>query len=111
MLYGSPTLCAYIDMEYGSLDALYLEILSDLFRHAFDSSVLDNFYDAGNCIDGRLTSVWNWCSSLEKKRYFHMFLFTGASAFLLFAVFPCSLSWWDLMDSMASGRFCGSMGL
>lgn len=20
----------------------------------------DNFYDAGSCIDGRLTSAWNW---------------------------------------------------
>ena len=79
-LYGSPALRAYIDAEYGSLDALYLEILGDFFRHAFDGSGADNFYDAGSCIDGRLTSAWNWCSSLEKKRYFHVFLLTGASA-------------------------------
>jgi hypothetical protein len=78
-LYNSPALRAYIDAEYGSLDALYLEILGDFFRHAFDGSGADNFYDAGSCIDGRLTSAWNWCSSLEKKRYFHVFLLTGAS--------------------------------
>src|SRR5713226_7310498 len=70
--YKSPTLRAYIDAECGSLDALYLEILGDFFRHAFDGSGADNFYDAGSCIDGRLTSAWNWCVSLEKKRYFHV---------------------------------------
>jgi Protein of unknown function (DUF2009) len=79
-LYNSPALRAYIDAEYGTLDALYLEILGDFFRHAFDGSGADNFYDAGSCIDGRLTSAWNWCSSLEKKRYFHVFLLCGASS-------------------------------
>lgn len=78
-LYNSPALRAYVDAEYGSLDGLHLAILSDFFRHAFDGSGADNFYDAGSCIDGRLTSAWNWCSSLEKKRYFHVFLLTGAS--------------------------------
>ena len=24
----------------------------------------------GSCIDGRLTSAWNWCSSIEQKSYF-----------------------------------------
>ncbi|KAF8263948.1 hypothetical protein EI94DRAFT_1739579 [Lactarius quietus] len=67
--------------EYGSLDALYLDILGDFFRHAFDGSGADNFYDAGSCIDGRLTSAWNWCSSLEKKRFFHVFLLTGFNGF------------------------------
>jgi hypothetical protein len=27
----------------------------DFFRSAFDGSGADNFYDAGSCIDGRLT--------------------------------------------------------
>ena len=34
-----------------------------------DGSGADNFYDAGSCIDGRLTSAWNWCSKLAKKPY------------------------------------------
>src|SRR5579863_4332867 len=60
-LYNSPALRVYIDAEYGSLDALYIEILGDFFRHAFDGSGADNFYDAGSCIDGRLANAWNWC--------------------------------------------------
>jgi len=53
------------------------EILCDFFRHGFDGSGADNFFDAGSCIDGRLTSAWNWCAQLEKKRYFPVFLLTG----------------------------------
>lgn len=35
------------------------------YRSAFDGSGADNFYDAGSCIDGRLTSAWNWCSQIS----------------------------------------------
>jgi len=93
-IYSTPSLRNYIDSEYGSLDGLYLEILGDFFRHAFDGSGADNFYDAGSCIDGRLTSAWNWCAMLEKKRYFHVFLLTGTHLFILsganFALTPSS---------------------
>ena len=33
---------------------------------------------AGSCIDGRLTSAWNWCSQIEKKPYYHIFKVAGA---------------------------------
>ncbi|KZT42998.1 hypothetical protein SISSUDRAFT_1040890 [Sistotremastrum suecicum HHB10207 ss-3] len=76
-----PSLKAYITKEFGSERDLQIEILSDFFRHAFDGSGADNFYDAGSCVDGRLTSAWNWCASIEKKRYFSIFLLTGFSGF------------------------------
>ncbi|PFH51346.1 hypothetical protein AMATHDRAFT_59428 [Amanita thiersii Skay4041] len=76
-----PALRSYIDDEFGTMDNLYREILGDFFRHGFDGSGADNFFDAGSCIDGRLTSAWNWCNMLEKKRYFHVFLLTGFVGF------------------------------
>ncbi|KAF8338546.1 hypothetical protein F5887DRAFT_982716 [Amanita rubescens] len=76
-----PALRSYIEDEFGPTENLYREILGDFFRHGFDGSGADNFFDAGSCIDGRLTSAWNWCSSLEKKRYFHVFLLTGFMGF------------------------------
>ncbi|EIW76289.1 hypothetical protein CONPUDRAFT_130825 [Coniophora puteana RWD-64-598 SS2] len=76
-----PALRSYIEDEFGSPEACAREILGDFFRHGFDGSGADNFFDAGSCIDGRLTSAWNWCSNLEKKRYFHVFLLTGFVGF------------------------------
>jgi len=80
-LAAKPALRSYIDDEFGSVENLVLEILGDFFRHGFDGSGADNFFDAGSCIDGRLTSAWNWCASLEKKRYFPVFLLTGFVGF------------------------------
>lgn len=74
---AKPALKSYIEDEFGSEENLAKEILGDFFRHGFDGSGADNFFDAGSCIDGRLTSAWNWCSSLEKKRYFPVFLLAG----------------------------------
>jgi len=31
--------------------------LTDFFKYAFNGSGADNFFDAGSCIDGRLTSA------------------------------------------------------
>ena len=39
------------------------------------------FFDAGSCIDGRLTSAWNWCSKLEKKSYYPIFMLSGFQGF------------------------------
>lgn len=63
-----PALKQYVLGEYGSLEGAQVEILSDFFKHGFDGSGADNFFDAGSCIDGRLTSAWNWCSTIEKKK-------------------------------------------
>jgi len=67
--------------SFGGDRALQTTLLADFFRHAFDGSGADNFFDAGSCIDGRLTSAWNWCSSIERKSYFPIFLLTGFSGF------------------------------
>lgn len=50
-------------------------------RHAFDGSGADNFFDAGSCVDGRLTSAWNWGSRIEKKSYYNLFKVAGFSSF------------------------------
>ena len=76
-LFEKPAIRSYIEDEFGSQEGLCREILGDFFRHGFDGSGADNFFDAGSCIDGRLTSAWNWCSSLEKKRFFPVFLLSG----------------------------------
>ena len=80
------------------MDDLYKEVLGDFFRHAFDGSGADNFFDAGSCIDGesdvgflaadqinesvgRLTSAWEWCSKIEKKKYWNIFQLCGFHSF------------------------------
>ena len=49
-----------IDEGFGGLFLVKKAILHDFFRSAFDGSGADNNYDAGSCVDGRLTSSWNW---------------------------------------------------
>ncbi|KAH9938026.1 uncharacterized protein B0H18DRAFT_1080830 [Fomitopsis serialis] len=78
---SSPALRSYFDDEFGSVDNCCREILGDFFRHGFDGSGAGNYFDAGSCIDGRLTSAWNWCSELEKKRFFPVFLLSGFIGF------------------------------
>ncbi|OCH95931.1 hypothetical protein OBBRIDRAFT_787776 [Obba rivulosa] len=77
----NPALRSYIDDEFGSPENCTREILADFFRHGFDGSGAGNYFDAGSCIDGRLTSAWNWCSLLEKKRFFPIFLLSGFIGF------------------------------
>lgn len=119
-LMEKPALRSFIEDEFGSKEGLAREILGDFFRHGFDGSgagmtmiinllekkniaddiffFVDNFFDAGSCIDGRLTSAWNWCSSLEKKRFFPIFLLSGEYLLIFFFFLDCfallvSLHW------------------
>lgn len=71
----------YVITTYGGLEKLKKDILYDFFRSAFDGSGAENFYDAGSCIDGRLTSAWNWCSQLSTKPYYPIFKLTGFIGF------------------------------
>ncbi|KAG0261381.1 hypothetical protein DFQ27_003001 [Actinomortierella ambigua] len=70
----------YLRSAFGGVQELRKQIVCDFFRHAFDGSGADNFFSAGSCIDGRLTSAWNWCSQIEKKPYFPVFLLTAGTA-------------------------------
>jgi len=74
-------LSRWMEATYGGVTALRVAILQDFFRFAFDGSGADNFFDAGSCIDGRLTSAWNWCSSLPAKPFYMAFLLTGNTTF------------------------------
>ena len=71
----------YIKEVWGSTKAAQKAVLADFFRHAFDGSGGDNMDDAGSCIDGRLTSAWNWCNSIRDKPYYPLFLLTGFNSF------------------------------
>ena len=73
-------LSRFVD-SLGGIEFVKKEILCDFFRHGFDGSGGDNFFDAGSCIDGRLTSAWNWCSELSSKKFFPLFKLTGFLSF------------------------------
>ena len=70
-----------VDQGFGGMESLRKDILYDFFVHAFDGSGADNFYDAGSCIDGRMTSAWNWCSQLPQKKFYPIFKLTGFKSF------------------------------
>lgn len=76
-----PFAYSWAESQFGSVESLKKTILVDFFRHAFDGSGSDNFYDAGSCIDGRLTSAWNWANLITKKPYYKMFLICGFTGF------------------------------
>eukprot|EP00392_Amoebophrya_sp_AT5.2_P010185 g10238.t1 len=67
---------AFID-QFGGCERAQKLILWDFFKHGFDGSG----DDGGSCVDGRLTSSWNWCSQIEKKEYFSLFLLCGFQGF------------------------------
>jgi len=73
LLREHPALQEYIKVQFGTSENLVIEILRDFFRHGFDGSGADNFFDAGSCIDGRLTSAWEWCSKIDRKAYAPVF--------------------------------------
>ena len=80
-LHKDPHLGRWMDSSFGGVQQLRNTILCDFFRYAFDGSGADNFFDAGSCIDGRLTSAWNWCSTLPEKPFYMAFKLAGFTTF------------------------------
>jgi len=80
-LYKNSDLRSYIDDAFGGAEILKKDLLCDFFRYGFDGSGADNFFEAGSCIDGRLTSAWNWCSQLDKKAFYPIFKLAGFTGF------------------------------
>eukprot|EP01119_Soliformovum_irregulare_P000387 TRINITY_DN10267_c0_g1_i1.p1 TRINITY_DN10267_c0_g1~~TRINITY_DN10267_c0_g1_i1.p1 ORF type:complete len:561 (-),score=171.02 TRINITY_DN10267_c0_g1_i1:18-1700(-) len=77
----NPNVHKFIESAFNGIENLRKIILCDFFRHAFDGSGADNFFDAGSCIDGRLTSAWNWCSKIHTKDYYVIFKMCGFIGF------------------------------
>merc|ERR1712137_1029020 len=80
-LMEDPHIEYFIGHIYGGPAKLKKDILLDFFKYGFDGSGADNFFDAGSCIDGRLTSAWNWCSKLHQKPFYSIFKLTGFTGF------------------------------
>lgn len=76
-----PAVAAYVKDTFGGVDAAQKTVLRDFFRHGFDGSGGDNMDDAGSCIDGRLTSAWNWCNQIRTKPFYPLFTLAGFSSF------------------------------
>jgi len=70
-------IASYVDTQFGSEKDLEMAVLADYFKHGFDGSG----DDGGSCIDGRLTSSWNWTSRVVKKKYYHFFMLSGFQGF------------------------------
>lgn len=71
----------YVCRKFGSPQRAKLYIMKDFVRSGFNGSGGDNYYDAGSCIDGRLTSAWNLCSKIEKRSYYPIMMLSGFYGF------------------------------
>lgn len=68
---GASLVCCAWRFPGASLLILSVVMLSPVLARfdlrRFDGSGAENDYDAGSCVDGRLTSAWNWCSKVSKE--------------------------------------------
>ena len=80
-LVEDPGLSFYIENSFGGAEKLKKDILLDFFRSAFDGSGGETFFESGSCIDGRLTSAWNWGNKISEKNYYNVFKLCGFTSF------------------------------
>lgn len=76
-----PFVAKYLEEAFGGEEELKAEFLGDFFRSGFDGSGADNSFDAGSCIDGRLTSAWQWTNIIQKRPYFKALLLSNFQGF------------------------------
>ncbi|EEB07578.1 DUF2009 protein [Schizosaccharomyces japonicus yFS275] len=76
-----PGVLQYIENAFITKRDLEKTILADFMRYAFDGSGADNWFDAGSCIDGRLTSAWNWANTIHTREYYRILLMSGFLSF------------------------------
>lgn len=77
-LTAGDSLHAFIaSSSFKTVENVKKSILCDFFRHGFDG----DGDDGGSCIDGRLTSAWNWSAKIEKKTYYPVFLLADFQGF------------------------------
>ncbi|CAM9195762.1 unnamed protein product [Scytosiphon promiscuus] len=72
-----PVLGHYVDVGWGGVRNAKMAIFGNDMSHGWDGSG----DDGGSCIDGRLTSAWNWCSLLPKKPFAPIFYLAGQYGF------------------------------
>lgn len=70
-----------ITNEYESIDNLVKLICHSFFRKAFNGSGANDYFSAGSCVDGRLTSTWEWANQIHKYDFYKFFLLTGFTGF------------------------------
>lgn len=70
-----------IKLQFHSVDELLKHILQNFFTKAFNGSGANDFFSAGSCVDGRLTSTWEWANEIHKQEYFKFFLLSGFTGF------------------------------
>jgi hypothetical protein len=78
---GDAKVAAYLDTAFGGVEACRKLILADFFKFGFDGSGSDSGFFAGDCIDGRLTSAWEWASKIHKKPFWPVFKLAGFIGF------------------------------
>jgi hypothetical protein len=76
-----PSVKKFVKKRFESFSNLKLMILTDFFKRGFDGRGALSYREAGSCIDGRLTSAWNWCGELHKKPYYCIFKLSGFTGF------------------------------